>query len=68
MMSKISVKGTDMHEIYQYLTKKSKNGLQDSDVEWNFQKYLINEHGFLDKVISPRVLVTDDEVTKWIVQ
>jgi glutathione peroxidase-family protein len=25
-------------------TKNQKNG-QDSDVEWNFQKYLINEKG-----------------------
>ena len=42
MMSKISVKGSDMHQVYQFLTQKSKNGLQDSQVEWNFQKYLIN--------------------------
>ena len=66
MMSKISVKGKDMHEIYQYLTQKSKNGLQDSAVEWNFQKYLINEEGYLIKVLSPRVLPTDKEIISWI--
>lgn len=66
MMSKISVKGSDMHEIYKFLTQKSKNGLQDSSVEWNFQKYLINEKGELEKVISPRVLPTDSSVTSWI--
>lgn len=66
MMSKISVKGNDMHAVYQFLTQKAKNGLQDSDVEWNFQKYLINENGELAKVISPRVLPTDAEITNWI--
>ncbi|QZK90277.1 glutathione peroxidase [Flavobacterium sp. CHNK8] len=66
MMDKVSVKGDDMAAIYQFLTQKSKNGLQDSTVEWNFQKYLINENGELEKVISPRVLVTDPEVLNWI--
>ena len=66
MMDKVSVKGDDMAAIYQFLTQKSKNGLQDSKVEWNFQKYLINEKGELDKVISPRTLVTDPEVIDWI--
>jgi glutathione peroxidase len=66
MMSKISVKGSDMHEIYQFLTQKAKNGLEDSTVEWNFQKYLIDENGHLVDVISPRVLPNDSSITKWI--
>jgi len=66
MMSKISVKGKDIHEVYQFLTQKNKNGLQDSQVEWNFQKYLINEEGELIKVLSPRVLPTDTEIVGWI--
>lgn len=66
MMDKISVKGDDMAPIYHFLTEKSKNGLQDSDVEWNFQKYLINENGELVKVISPRTLPTDPEIVNWI--
>jgi len=66
MMSKISVKGKDIHEVYKFLTQKDKNGLQDSQVEWNFQKYLINEEGELIKVLSPRVLPTDTEIVDWI--
>ena len=66
MMSKISVKGNDMDKVYQFLTQKSKNGLQDSEVEWNFQKYLINEKGELVKVLSPRVLPTDAAIVGWI--
>lgn len=66
MMSKISVKGDDIHSLYKFLTSKSANGLQDSEVEWNFQKYLIGEEGYLEKVVSPRVLPTDEEITNWI--
>ena len=66
MMAKISVKGNDMHAIYKFLTQKAKNGLEDSEVQWNFQKYLINEKGELEKVISPRTLPTDAEIVNWI--
>ena len=66
MMSKISVKGDDMHEVYQFLTQKSKNGLEDSEVAWNFQKYLINEKGELEKVIGPRTLPNDESIISWI--
>ena len=66
MMSKISVKGNNMNEIYKFLTRKSQNGLQDSEVQWNFQKYLINEKGELEKVISPEILPTDKTIVSWI--
>lgn len=66
MMDKISVKGDDMPPIYQFLTRKANNGLQDSEVEWNFQKYLINKEGQLEKVVSPKTLPTDPEIVNWV--
>lgn len=66
MMGKISVKGDDMHDLYKFLTEKERNGLQDSKVEWNFQKYLIDENGHLVKVIEPKTLPTDESIIKWI--
>jgi len=66
MMEKISVKGEDMSEVYKFLTQKSKNGLQDSEVEWNFQKYLVNEQGELVKVVAPKTLPTDPEIVNWL--
>jgi glutathione peroxidase len=54
MMEKISVKGSDMHPVYQWLTSKAKNGVRDSEVKWNFQKYLIDEKGNLVDVIDPK--------------
>ena len=66
MMSKISVKGKDMHPLYQFLTQKSKNGFEDSKVSWNFQKYLIDENGNLVQVIAPKTLPTDESIVSWI--
>lgn len=66
MMSKISVKGKNMHPLYQFLTQKSKNGVEDSKVKWNFQKYLIGRDGKLEKIIDPKTLPSSDEVTQWI--
>ena len=66
MAAKVSVKGDDMHPVYKFLTQKAKNGLEDSDVKWNFQKYLINENGELVDVVDPRTLPTDPVIINWI--
>ena len=68
MMSKISVKGDDMDPLYEFLTQKGKNGVEDSEVAWNFQKYLIDENGQLSQVIPPTTLPTDQSVIDWIEQ
>lgn len=66
LMSKVDVKGKGKCAVYKFLTDKSLNGLQDSEVKWNFQKYLIDENGFLNKVIPPRTAPNDPEIIAWI--
>lgn len=66
MMSKISVKGDDIHPLYKWLTKKSLNGAMDSEVKWNFQKYLIDEKGNLVSVIPPKDSPLSDEIVAWL--
>ncbi len=66
MMAKISVKGKDMAPIYRWLTRKDLNGVEDSKVKWNFQKYLISREGKLEKVIPPKVKPDDPEIIQWI--
>jgi len=66
MMSKVTVKGSKKHPIYQFLTQKSKNNFKDSRVTWNFQKYLINKDGRIEKIISPRTRPDSEEVVSWI--
>jgi glutathione peroxidase len=66
MMEKISVKGADMHPLYQWLTSKDKNGVMDSSVKWNFQKYLIDENGKLVDVIYSKEKPNSDTVISWL--
>jgi glutathione peroxidase len=66
MMNKITVKGKEMHPVYQFLTQKAKNGVANSEVEWNFQKYLLNEKGQLDMIISPKTSPIDEKIINWI--
>ena len=66
MMSKISVKGSDKHPVYQFLTQKQKNGLRSSSVSWNFQKYLLDENGQLVDVVGPRTQPDDEKILQWI--
>ncbi|HEX8549047.1 MAG TPA: glutathione peroxidase [Cytophagaceae bacterium] len=49
MLEKATVKGSDKHPLYQWLSDKSKNGWNDQEPKWNFSKYLINEKGELVK-------------------
>ncbi len=66
MMEKISVKGDDMHPLYHWLTEKSKNGVLDSEIGWNFQKYLIDEKGHLVKMVEPKTKPDDEKIVSWI--
>lgn len=68
MMAKISVKGADMSPIYQFLTQKEKNGVKDSEVKWNFQKYLIDEKGHLVEVYYSKTKPDAPEIVNWIKQ
>jgi len=45
MFSKISVKGKDMHPLYQYLTSPEENGEFGKKIKWNFNKFLIGKDG-----------------------
>ena len=66
MMSKISVKGNDIDPIYSWLTNKSENGVMDAPVQWNFQKFLIDENGKLVDMVSPKELPTSERIIKFI--
>jgi glutathione peroxidase len=62
MFSKISVKGSDIHPLYQFLTQKKYNNLEDATIKWNFQKFLIDREGKMVKAINPKTKITDSSV------
>jgi glutathione peroxidase len=61
--AKVSVKGWNKAPIYHWLTAKRYNGHADSKVKWNFQKYLIDEHGQLAHIFSPKTDPEGPEIT-----
>ncbi len=63
MMEKISVKGADTHQLYQWLSNKSANGTCDEAPKWNFCKYLIDENGKIIKFFGSRTNPMSDEIT-----
>lgn len=66
MMSKISVKGEDKHPLYQWLTQKEKNGVEDAEVSWNFQKFMIDENGNYVGMVAPQESPASEKILNWI--
>lgn len=66
MMAKISVKGKDIAPLYKWLTEKSENGHKDAKVDWNFQKFMIDENGNWAGVKGSRTSPMSEEITGWI--
>ena len=66
MMSKISVKGDDIDPLYKWLTSKSLNGVVDAEVQWNFQKFMIDEQGQMVGFVSPKEKPDSEKIISWI--
>lgn len=66
MMAKISVKGKDIHPLYQYLTSIDENGVLDASVKWNFQKFMIDENGKVVDYATPGDKPFSDKIVNWI--
>ena len=64
IFSKISVKGDDIHPLYNELTTMPEP--IGGDVAWNFQKYLVNRDGQVVAKIGPVTTPEDPEVTSQI--
>jgi glutathione peroxidase len=63
MTTKVDVKGKSQHEIYQWLTQKSLNGKDDYKVSWNFNKFLLDEEGYLIEHFPSGVNPLDEAIT-----
>jgi len=61
LFSKISVKGSDKHPLYRYLTEQSPF---PGEVEWNFQKYLVDRSGNVVGRFHHRTKPSAPEVVK----
>ena len=66
MAEKVSVKGADTHPLFQWLTKKSENGVMDAEIKWNFTKFLIDPKGKLVAVFPSNVNPMSEDITKYL--
>jgi glutathione peroxidase len=60
MYAKISVKGADIHPLYQFLTT---NPATAGDVKWNFTKFLVGKDGKVIARFESAVTPESPEVT-----
>ncbi len=66
LMSKIATKGADQSPVYAWLTHKAENGKLDSEVKWNFQKYLIDEDGNFVTMYPSAQEPLSDPILNWL--
>lgn len=66
IMSKVVVTGKNKAPIYKWLTEKSENGSINSQVLWNFQKYLIDENGKIVNFALSKESPLSFKITNWI--
>jgi len=64
MFAKISVKGADIHPLFAYLTDKNQNGKVGGAVQWNFQKFLIDQNGHVVDSFAPTTTVENKAFLK----
>lgn len=66
MTEKVDVKGKNQHPLYEWLTEKTANGVKDSKVKWNFQKYLIDGQGNLLDYFYSLTSPSSKKITKYL--
>ncbi len=56
------LKGPQQHPVFAWLTDPNQNGWNNHAPDWNFSKYLIDEHGMLTHYFGPAVSPLAQEV------
>lgn len=64
MAAKVSVKGDDTAPIFKYLTEKELNGTKNTNILWNFTKFLLDENGRLVDTYLSTTKPTDEAILK----
>lgn len=62
IMEKVNVRGSEAHPVYQWLSEKARNGVEDHKVGWNFHKFLVDENGRLVASLRSGVSPMDDTI------
>lgn len=66
MAEKVSVKGSDIHPLFSYLTEEAKKLGVEDPIKWNFTKFLLDEKGKLVAVFPSKVKPMSEDITKFL--
>lgn len=66
LTTRVDVKGPNATPVFQYLCKKSENGVLDAEIGWNFNKFIIDENGNLLQHFDSKVTPDSPELLKYI--
>ena len=66
MTEKVDVKGNDQHPLYTWLTRTELNKVENTNIKWNFQKYMLDENGLYLAMIGPKTLPLSDDILKFL--
>jgi glutathione peroxidase len=64
MMAKIDVNGEGRHPVYQELTEVEDAKGDAGDIQWNFEKFLLDPDGAVVARFRPTTTPTDDDLVK----
>jgi glutathione peroxidase len=64
LFDKIKILGEDKSDLYKRLTNNSVT--DTSDINWNFEKFIISKNGTIIARFSPKTQPTDDQITSLI--
>ncbi|MCB9262115.1 MAG: glutathione peroxidase [Flavobacteriales bacterium] len=66
LTEKVDVKGENQHPLYKWLTNKDFNGLDNFEVDWNFNKFLVAPDGRLLARFSSKVQPESEEIANYL--
>jgi glutathione peroxidase len=68
LTTRVDVKGPNTTPVFKYLCDKSENGVLDATISWNFNKFIIDEHGNLLQHFDSKITPDSPELLKYINQ
>ena len=66
LAEKIDVKGKDAAPIYKWLCSKEANGVLDTKISWNFNKFLLDENGNMLAYFPSSVKPDGEEILNYL--
>lgn len=66
LAAKQDVIGEQQHSLFKWLTNKSQNGVLDATVQWNFNKFLLDEEGKLLAYFPSKTEPESEDILKYL--